>query len=51
MLKTRAAVRAELGALFDEVGAAQLDELTADWFDSETQAALKAMVARIGKEA
>ena len=51
MLKTRAAVRAELGALFDEVGAARLDELTADWFDSETQAALKAMVARIGKEA
>ena len=51
MLKTRRMARAELGVLFDDLGEAEIDELTSDWFDGETQAALKAMVERIGKEA
>ena len=48
MLKTRRVARAELGALF-EAETKEVDRLADEWFEAETQTALRAMVERIGK--
>lgn len=47
MLATRALCRADLGALFDDPKALDVDGFADFWFHDETQAALKAMVAKL----
>lgn len=47
MAATRHLCRAELGALFDRREALDIDAFVAGWFDEQTQATLKQLVARL----
>lgn len=47
MLKTREMARAGLVALFDDLDAAEVERMAEEWFAEETQAGLRAMVARL----
>lgn len=47
MKATRALCRAELGALFDDREALDIDAFVAGWFDEQTQATLKQLVERL----
>jgi len=47
MLATRGLCRAELGAVFDDRDALDIDAFVEGWFDDQTQATLKALVARL----
>lgn len=49
MTETRRRARADLVALFDEAGEAELDVVAGNWFSSETQGALKALVEKLAK--
>lgn len=49
MTETRRRARADLAALFEEAGEAELDLVADNWFSSETQAALRALVERLAK--
>lgn len=49
MRETRRIARADLVAQFDGLGEAEVDAAVARWFTDETQAALRALVARLGK--
>jgi Delta3-Delta2-enoyl-CoA isomerase len=47
--RTRALARADLVEIFDEFDQSVVERLTRGWFAPETQAALKAALARLGK--
>lgn len=47
MAATRKLCRAELGALFDDREALDIDAFVAGWFDEQTQATLKQLVERL----
>lgn len=47
MRETRRIARADLVAQFDALGDAALDDATARWFSTETQQALRALIARL----
>ncbi|NBB92469.1 MAG: enoyl-CoA hydratase/isomerase family protein [Gammaproteobacteria bacterium] len=47
MLATRRLCRAELGELFDDRDALDIDAFVAGWFDEQTQATLKQLVERL----
>ncbi|MEP6484885.1 MAG: enoyl-CoA hydratase/isomerase family protein [Rudaea sp.] len=49
MLGTRQIARRDLAKLFESSDAFELDEFAESWFGSETQAALKALVAKLKK--
>ncbi|WP_376696887.1 enoyl-CoA hydratase/isomerase family protein [Wenzhouxiangella sp. EGI_FJ10305] len=49
MSATRQLCRAELGALFDDRDALDIDAFVAGWFDEQTQATLKKLVERLKK--
>jgi 3,2-trans-enoyl-CoA isomerase len=49
MLKTRAVARGDLRELVESVRPDEVDRVVDRWFSDETQAALKALVKRIGK--
>ena len=50
MLRTRGLFRAEVLAEFDELEEAAYDRFLDDWFSEETQAAIAALVERLGKK-
>lgn len=50
MLATRKVARADLAALFDNFGEADIEQFTTAWFDPRTQTALNALVERLGKK-
>ncbi|AKS42368.1 enoyl-CoA hydratase/isomerase family protein [Wenzhouxiangella marina] len=47
---TRQLCRADLGALFDDPGALDIDAFVEGWFAEETQATLERLVERLGKK-
>ncbi len=49
MLSTRAIARADLIALFDEMGDRDIERFVDGWYEEETQQAMQALVARLGK--
>lgn len=49
MLATREIARQDLAGLFDELGARDIDRFVSGWFEEETQQAMHALVARLGK--
>ena len=49
MLGTRQIARRDLAAFFENPASFALDEFADSWFGSETQAALKALVAKLKK--
>jgi enoyl-CoA hydratase/carnithine racemase len=49
MSETRASARRDLQALLESAGEGYLDDLVELWFSDETQAALAALVSRLGK--
>jgi len=50
MEQTRARARADLAAIFDHLGPKDLESFADAWFSDQTQATLKALVARLGKK-
>lgn len=49
MLDTRKIARQDLGELFDAMGERDIDRFVSGWFEEETQQAMHALVARLGK--